>query len=116
GLLDPQVRVHVRGGELRVDWAGPDQPVWLSGPAEVAFQGHFELDNCTSQPTCEGRSDMTTREARGIQAPQDDEETVARYLQQHPEFFEKHLQLLPRLRLPHARGSSPISLAERQVK
>ena len=24
GLLDPQVRVHVRGGELRVDWAGPD--------------------------------------------------------------------------------------------
>jgi diaminopimelate epimerase len=43
GLLDPQVRVHVRGGELRVDWAGPGEPVWLTGPAEVAFEGHFEL-------------------------------------------------------------------------
>jgi diaminopimelate epimerase len=44
GLLDPQVRVHVRGGELRVDWAGPDEPVWLTGPAEIAFEGHFELE------------------------------------------------------------------------
>jgi diaminopimelate epimerase len=43
GLLDPQVRVHVRGGELRVDWAGPGEPVWLTGPAEIAFEGHFEL-------------------------------------------------------------------------
>jgi diaminopimelate epimerase len=43
GLLDPQVRVHVLGGELRVDWAGPGQPVWLTGPAEIAFEGHFEL-------------------------------------------------------------------------
>ncbi len=43
GQLDPQVRVHVRGGELRVDWAGPGEPVWLTGPAEIAFEGHFEL-------------------------------------------------------------------------
>ncbi len=43
GLLDSQVRVHVRGGELRVDWAGPGEPVWLTGPAEIAFEGHFEL-------------------------------------------------------------------------
>ena len=43
GLLDPQVRVHVRGGELRVDWAGPGEPVWLTGPAQIAFEGHFEL-------------------------------------------------------------------------
>ena len=59
---------------------------------------------------------MSTREARGIQAQQDEEETVARYLQQNPEFFENHLQLLARLRLPHARGSSTISLVERQVE
>ena len=44
-LLDPQVKVHVRGGELRVDWAGPGEPVWLTGPAEIAFEGHFELPN-----------------------------------------------------------------------
>ncbi len=43
GLLDRQVRVHVRGGELRVNWAGPGEPVWLTGPAEIAFEGHFEL-------------------------------------------------------------------------
>jgi diaminopimelate epimerase len=45
GLLDSPVRVHVRGGELRVDWAGPGEPVWLTGPAEVAFEGHFDVHN-----------------------------------------------------------------------
>jgi uncharacterized protein YigA (DUF484 family) len=59
---------------------------------------------------------MSTREARGIQAPQSEEETVAHYLQQNPEFVENHLPLLARLRLPHARGSSTISLVERQVE
>jgi hypothetical protein len=59
---------------------------------------------------------MSTREARGIPAQQDEEGAVARYLQQKPEFFENHLQLLARLRLPHARGSSTISLVERQVE
>src|ERR1700722_503574 len=59
---------------------------------------------------------MSTREARGIPAQQDEEEAVARYLQQKPEFFENHLPLLARLRLPHARGSSTISLVERQVE
>jgi diaminopimelate epimerase len=43
GLLDREVRVHVRGGELRVDWAGPGEPVWLTGPAQVAYEGHCEL-------------------------------------------------------------------------
>jgi uncharacterized protein YigA (DUF484 family) len=59
---------------------------------------------------------MSTREARGIQPQQTEEETVAHYLQQNPEFFENHLPLLARLRLPHARGSSTISLVERQVE
>ncbi len=59
---------------------------------------------------------MSTREARGVQAQQSEEETVAHYLQQNPEFFENHLPLLARLRLPHARGSSTISLVERQVE
>jgi uncharacterized protein len=59
---------------------------------------------------------MSTREARGIPAQQDEEETVVRYLQQNSEFFENHLQLLAKLRLPHARGSSTISLVERQVE
>src|SRR5580658_4341715 len=59
---------------------------------------------------------MSTREARGVQGQSDEVEAVTRYLQQNPEFFENHLQLLARLRLPHARGSSTISLVERQVE
>jgi uncharacterized protein YigA (DUF484 family) len=59
---------------------------------------------------------MTTREARGVTAAEAEEETVARYLQHHPEFFERHQPLLARLRLPHLRGGSTISLIERQVE
>jgi diaminopimelate epimerase len=43
GLLDREVRVGVQGGELRVNWAGPGEHIWLSGPAETAFQGHIEV-------------------------------------------------------------------------
>jgi len=43
GLLDEQVRVLVRGGELRVNWTGPGEPVWLTGSAEIAFEGHVEV-------------------------------------------------------------------------
>jgi uncharacterized protein len=59
---------------------------------------------------------MTTREARGIPAADSEEESVARYLQQNPEFFERHQALLARLRLPHSRGGSTISLVERQIE
>ncbi len=59
---------------------------------------------------------MTTREARGMTAAQAEEESVARYLQHNPEFFEHHQPLLARLRLPHARGGTTISLIERQVE
>src|ERR1700727_1963384 len=59
---------------------------------------------------------MSPREAGGSQKQQSEEETVAHYLQQNPEFFKNHLPLLARLRLPHARGSSTISLVERQVE
>ena len=41
---------------------------------------------------------------------------MARYLQQNPEFFERHQPLLARLRLPHARSGATISLIERQVE
>ncbi len=42
-LLDPEVRVRMRGGELRVNWAGPGEHIWLSGPAEISFAGHVEV-------------------------------------------------------------------------
>ncbi len=42
-LLDPEVRVSARGGELSVRWAGPGESIWLTGPAEIAFQGHIDI-------------------------------------------------------------------------
>ena len=45
GLLGPEVQVSARGGELRVDWEGPDRPIWLTGPATVAFEGHVEIED-----------------------------------------------------------------------
>ncbi|MFE8071222.1 DUF484 family protein [Marinobacteraceae bacterium S3BR75-40.1] len=42
------------------------------------------------------------------------EEQVVDYLQNHPEFFERHEELLQTLRLPHPSGNA-ISLVERQV-
>lgn len=59
---------------------------------------------------------MTTREARGLPAANAEEESIARYLQHNPDFFERHQALLARLRLPHSRGGSTISLVERQIE
>jgi diaminopimelate epimerase len=41
--LEPQVQVSVRGGELRVNWNGPGEHIWLTGPAEISFAGHLEV-------------------------------------------------------------------------
>jgi len=43
GELEREVHVSVRGGELRVNWNGPGENVWLTGPAEVSFAGHVEV-------------------------------------------------------------------------
>ncbi|HVY82193.1 MAG TPA: diaminopimelate epimerase, partial [Steroidobacteraceae bacterium] len=43
GRLDADVHVKVRGGELRVNWGGPGEPIWLTGPAEVSFEGRVDL-------------------------------------------------------------------------
>ncbi|HYC07994.1 MAG TPA: DUF484 family protein [Steroidobacteraceae bacterium] len=59
---------------------------------------------------------MTTREARGLAAVDSEEEAVASYLQRNPEFFERHQGVLVRLKLPHVRGDSTISLVERQIE
>lgn len=44
-----------------------------------------------------------------------EETAIADYLQGNPDFFERHAALLTKLQLPHNRGSSAISLVERQV-
>jgi uncharacterized protein YigA (DUF484 family) len=59
---------------------------------------------------------MTISQVRGVTTPTDEEDSVARYLQQHPDFFERNLGVLARLKLPHVRSGSTISLVERQVE
>jgi diaminopimelate epimerase len=43
GLLDASVVVSARGGELRVNWDSLGDNIWLTGPAEIAFEGHVEV-------------------------------------------------------------------------
>jgi len=43
GWLDPQVDVQTFGGSLTVAWAGPGQPVVMTGPAVTVFEGEIEL-------------------------------------------------------------------------
>ncbi len=52
----------------------------------------------------------------GLAAVDTEEESIASYLQRNPEFFERHQGVLARLKLPHARGGSTISLVERQIE
>jgi diaminopimelate epimerase len=43
GLLASDVQVQLPGGCLDIHWDGPGQPLWMTGPAEVAFEGHAEI-------------------------------------------------------------------------
>ncbi|MBX3617592.1 diaminopimelate epimerase [Nitrosomonas sp.] len=43
GLLDPQVVVSTRGGELTIRWEGKNEPVWMTGPAVTVFEGEINL-------------------------------------------------------------------------
>jgi uncharacterized protein YigA (DUF484 family) len=59
---------------------------------------------------------MTSNTAQGYAAGSTDEQQVTQYLQQHPDFFERHAQLLTRLRLQQPRTGTTVSLIERQVE
>ncbi|MBF8291770.1 MAG: hypothetical protein HW417_1954 [Steroidobacteraceae bacterium] len=60
---------------------------------------------------------MTTRPMRGIELAEVDEAAVASYLSATPEFFDRHAQLLAKIRLPDSRGgATTVSLLERQVE
>src|SRR5258706_5678345 len=59
---------------------------------------------------------MSTIPAQNIAVETAEETGVTKYLQQNPDFFERHPQLLTRLRLTHPRNGTTISLIERQVE
>lgn len=48
GLLLSPVRVDTRGGSLQISWAGPGQPVMMSGPAVTVFEGEAVIDEATT--------------------------------------------------------------------
>jgi diaminopimelate epimerase len=43
GPLAEEVTVDVPGGRMIVRWPGPGEQVWLTGPAETAFEGHVDV-------------------------------------------------------------------------
>lgn len=44
GLLDNEVTVHLRGGDLKIKWSGDENDgVIMTGPAEYAFTGEVDL-------------------------------------------------------------------------
>lgn len=45
GLLDHQVVVSTRGGELTISWQGHGEPVWMTGPAVTVFEGEIDLQH-----------------------------------------------------------------------
>ena len=49
GPLGPEVAVDLPGGRLIVQWAGRGEPIWLTGPAETAFEGFVDLPSRTGE-------------------------------------------------------------------
>ena len=43
GLLDNRVDVQTEGGQLTVEWTGPNASVLMTGPATAVFRGEIEL-------------------------------------------------------------------------
>jgi diaminopimelate epimerase len=49
--VDDQVRVELPGGTLQINWAGPGQTLWMTGPAAFAFEGDWPIpDNLDQAP------------------------------------------------------------------
>lgn len=42
GFVEARVRVSLPGGDLMIEWPGPSQSVWMTGPAEAVFQGEID--------------------------------------------------------------------------
>ncbi len=43
GVVDDEVRIELRGGELEIGWKGGDAPVIMTGPAAEVFTGEFPI-------------------------------------------------------------------------
>jgi len=95
-LLEHEVFVELPGGDLKINWAGRNEPVFMTGSATWVFDGQISLEEPVTMPE--------------LSASQ-----VARYLQQHPEFFNGHLDLLEQISIPHPSGNA-VSLISKQLE
>ena len=43
GVVDAQVRIELRGGDLEIEWDGSDAHVFMTGPAAEVFSGEIPL-------------------------------------------------------------------------
>jgi len=43
GVVDRRVEIELRGGTLAIEWAGPGQSVFMTGPAATVFTGEIEI-------------------------------------------------------------------------
>ncbi len=44
GHLISPVLVNMRGGQLNIEWQGENEPVLMTGPAEIVFEGDIEIN------------------------------------------------------------------------
>jgi diaminopimelate epimerase len=43
GIVERRIAVELRGGTLTIEWEGPGQSVFMTGPAATVFTGEIEL-------------------------------------------------------------------------
>ncbi len=43
GRLGPEVVVSLNGGDLKINWDGEGQPLWMTGPAVTVYEGQIEI-------------------------------------------------------------------------
>jgi len=52
GLLNTQVQVSTRGGELHIAWSGsPADSVMMTGPAHTVFEGEVDVPDLSAWPS-----------------------------------------------------------------
>ena len=52
GLLNTQVQVSTRGGELQIAWSGsPADSVMMTGPAHTVFEGEVDIPDLSAWPS-----------------------------------------------------------------
>jgi len=45
GWFDDEVEVQLPGGSLTINWPSELAPLWMTGPAAIAFRGEIEISD-----------------------------------------------------------------------